>query len=125
MKLSFSLGNKAKPSTATPIGNAPSLKKPAAFGSLDDDDDNVANIAGPSSKRREARPVVTTKTTWRAGAKKGFNTPLDPTVTQYDEVYDEMKEAQERARAGKEEESKDRKVSQLKSARTGNSLICN
>lgn len=105
MKLSFSLGTKAKPKV--PTGEAPSLKKPTAFGSLDDDENpDAAPIASGSKK-----PLVPQSTgSWRAGRKKDTNT-VDPTVKQYDEVYDEMKEAERRAKAAAEESSADKKAS--------------
>lgn len=104
MKLSFSLGNKAKAST---VGEAPSLRKPTAFGSLDDDDSGPPESAPKASgSKRAVAPIATGL--WRAGKKK--NITHDPTVSQYDEVYDDMKDAQLRAKAGKEEEGKEKKV---------------
>ncbi|KAG9010946.1 hypothetical protein FRB94_009426 [Tulasnella sp. JGI-2019a] len=105
MKLSFSLGNKAK----APVGAAPSLRKPAAFGALEDDDASAdAMPVASSSKKRQAAAPMVTNSSWRAGNKKK-NTFLDPSVSQYDEVYDEMKEAETRAKAGKEEDNKEKK----------------
>ena len=105
MKLSFSLGSKAKPKATT--GEAPALRKPAAFGSLDDEDTVDAAPVASSSKK----PVVPLSTgSWRASRKK--DAPVDVTVKQYDEVYDAMKEAERQTKASSEEHSKDNKVRQ-------------
>ena len=98
MKLSFSLAAKAKPS----VGEAPSLQKPAAFGSFDDDE--AAPTA--SSSKKGAAPVATSS--WRPARRK--EPKIDASVMQYDEVYDDMKDAEIRAKEASHGQSKDKKV---------------
>ena len=117
-KLSFALG-KVKPKEVS----APSLKKPTAFGSLDDGDAiDAAPTASTSSaldvNRRLAAQNVSTSTSGGSlsrAAKKKMQQELavDPSVYQYDEVFDRMKEAQRKAKAAKEEETAERKASTL------------
>ncbi|KAG8892189.1 hypothetical protein FRB99_002903, partial [Tulasnella sp. 403] len=99
MKLSFSLGSKAKP----PVGEAPSLRKAPAFGSLDDEETTDAAPVASGSKRPP--PTVATGS-WRPNRKKET---LDASVLQYDEVYDDMKDAEQRAKAALESKDKDKK----------------
>jgi coiled-coil domain-containing protein 55 len=114
-KLSFALG-KLKPKEA-PV---PSLSKPTTFGSLDDDDPiDAAPTASTSSaldvNRRLAAQNVSTPTSGgslsrTAKRKMQQELAVDPTVYQYDEVFDRMKEAQIKAKSTKEQESQERKV---------------
>ncbi|KAG8935677.1 hypothetical protein FRC02_006953 [Tulasnella sp. 418] len=108
MKLSFSLAAKAKPANSTTLGQAPSLKKPAAFGSLDDEEDDSNAQTTSSDKKRLATATATATGSWRASRKKNAD-PLDATVSQYDEIWDDMKEAQRKAKEAKEEDNKERK----------------
>ncbi|KAG9019642.1 hypothetical protein FRB90_011988 [Tulasnella sp. 427] len=106
MKLSFSLG-KAKASSASAVGQAPSFKKPAAFGSLDDEETTDAAPTA-SSSRTGSKPLAPATTgSWRGAKKKDVK--LDATVAQYDEVYDDMKAAQEAAKAAAEDQGKEKK----------------
>lgn len=113
MKLSFSLTNKA---TAKSVGDAPSLKRPAAFASLDDEasDDNAFistrnSVAGNSDL--VAQNVQLSKSTKKRMEKEQ---EVDATVYQYDEVWDNMQNAKVRQKEVKEQESKERKVSCFK-----------
>ncbi|KAI0818762.1 hypothetical protein BC629DRAFT_1464014 [Irpex lacteus] len=99
MKVSFSLKSKAAAaSSSKPVGDAPSLKKPVAFASLEDDepvDAAVTAIAGssssvPANKRLIAQNVG-------IGREE-----MDATVFEYDE-------AKARQKAAKEVDSKERK----------------
>lgn len=122
MKLSFSLNASKKAGSSAPAPAA-SLRKPAAFGSLDDDDAlDAAPTASSSSSsnafdanRRLASQNVSTSpfggSLSRAAKQKLQKAKeLDPTVYEYDEVYDQMKDAQARAKAAKEDDPAARKV---------------
>src|SRR5258708_3122111 len=116
-KLSFAFG-KPKPKENT--NSAPSLRKPVAFGSLDDDDTPDAAPTAPnprSSTRHPARnmPASTSASSLSRAAKNKMEKELsvDSTVYEYDEVYDQMKEAQARVKAAKAAEDVERKVGAL------------
>jgi hypothetical protein len=117
MKLSISLTNK----TATKsVGDAPSLKRPAAFGTLEDDttgDDELQSIPNVGTGHGDlvARNIQLSK-----AAKKRMEKEqqIDATVYQYDEVWDSMQDAKARQKEIKERESKERKVSHLDCAVT-------
>lgn len=111
MKVSFSFGNaKTKAPANAPVGQAPSFKKPAAFGSLDDEETTDAAPTASSSKTGSKPLTPVTTGSWRPGKRKDTS-KLDPTVAQYDEVYDDMKAAQEAVKSAAEEQGKDKKVS--------------
>ena len=110
MKLSFSLTNKGATKS---VGDAPSLKRPAAFASLDDEtpEDNEFisarnGVAGNSDL--VAQNVLLSKSTKKRMEKEQ---EVDATVYQYDEVWDNMQSAKARQKEVKEQESKERKVS--------------
>jgi hypothetical protein len=111
MKLSFSLTKAA----TKPVGDAPSLKRPAAFGTLDDD---TTGDDAPQSTRNGgaghgdlvARNIQSSKSAKKRMEKEQ---QIDATVYQYDEVYDSMQDAKARQKEIKERESKERKVSYL------------
>lgn len=112
MKLSISL-NKATKS----VGDAPSLKRPAAFGSLEDDptDDNTFQSARNGSTGNGdlvARNIQSSKSAQKRMEKEK---QIDATVYQYDEVWDSMQDAKAKQKEVKERESKERKVSYLTS----------
>jgi coiled-coil domain-containing protein 55 len=115
MKLSFSLTNKAATKS---VGDAPSLKRPAAFASLDDDttDDNAIQSARNSSTGNGdlvARNIQLSKSAQKRMEKEQ---QIDATVFQYDEVWESMQDAKARQKETKERESKERKVSYLTSS---------
>jgi coiled-coil domain-containing protein 55 len=122
MKLSISLTNK----TATKsVGDAPSLKRPAAFGTLEDDhtcDDELQSEpnVGTGYGDLVARNIQLSK-----AAKKRMEKEqqIDATVYQYDEVWDSMQDAKARQKEIKEQESKERKVSHLNMCRHHHELI--
>lgn len=115
-KLSFSFG-KPKPKTTT-VGTAPSLSlsKPAAFASVDDDEPVDGPLSASSSARvdvnRRLQSTSTAGGSLSRTAKKKLQQEVlvDPTVYEYDEVYDRMKEAELKAKAVKEDEAAVRKV---------------
>ena len=118
MKLSFSLTKKA---AAKPVGDAPSLKRPAAFGSLEDDttDDNTfqsTRNGGTGNGDLVARNIQSSKSAQKRMEKER---QIDATVYQYDEVYDSMQDAKAKQKEAKERESKERKVSYLTSTWCG------
>ena len=109
MKLSFSLTKAATKS----VGNAPSLKRPAAFGSLEDDttDDNPIQSArngGTGNSDLVVRNIQSSKSAQKRMEKEQ---QIDATVYQYDEVWDSIQDAKARQKDVKEQESKERKVS--------------
>ena len=109
MKLSFSLNAKVKAPQQTPP-----LKRPAAFAEGDEGD--VADAAPTSTnvnsnvtanKKLLAQNVQTTKVMKkRIDAEKN----VDPSVYEYDEVYDQMQEVKQRQKEAKEHDAKERKV---------------
>lgn len=111
MKLSFSLNSKkAGSSVPTPT---PSLSRPLAFGTLEDDD--VPDAEALDLNRNLAGRNVSTSTfggslsrTQKQKLEK--EKEVDPTVYEYDEVYDLMKEAQIKAKQAKEDDPQARKV---------------
>jgi len=112
MKMSFSLTNKAETKS---VGDAPSLKRPAAFGTLDDD--TTGDEALPSSRNGRtgngdlvAQNVQLSKSTKKRMEKEQ---QADATVYQYDEVWETMQDAKARQKEVKDQESKERKVSHL------------
>ena len=113
MKLSISLTNKT--ATTKSVGDAPSLKRPAAFGTLDDDaNDNdalqSARNGGIGNGDLVARNIQVSKSAKKRMEKEQ---EIDATVYQYDEVWDSMQDAKARQKEIKERDSKERKVSYL------------
>jgi coiled-coil domain-containing protein 55 len=110
MKLSFSLNvNKPKP-----VGEAPSLKRPAAFSSPDDEE--PVDAAFTSSTDRKASPnkrllAQNVQPSTSRLKKMEAEKKVDPTVYQYDEVWDKMQESKLRQKEAKDADSKQRKVS--------------
>ncbi len=111
MKVSFSLAN-SKAKAAKPVGEAPTLKRPVTFASLEDDDPvDAATTAGsskaPANKQLVAQNMEMSKTT-----KKRIEQEMkvDATVFEYDEVWDKMQEAKLRQKEVKEVDAKERKV---------------
>jgi coiled-coil domain-containing protein 55 len=112
MKLSFAL-----PATKSqPVGAASSLKRPAAFASLDDDepvdaaptlsDDRTA--AAAVNKQLLARNLDSASRATRRRMEK--EKMVDETVYEYDGVWDQMQEQRLRQKEEKEADSKQRKV---------------
>jgi coiled-coil domain-containing protein 55 len=110
MKLSFALpSNKAKP-----VGNAPSLKKPTAFSSVEDDDPvdaapTLSNDRNTSANKKLLAQNVESSKAMRK--KMEAEKKIDTTVYEYDEVWDKMQEAKLRQKEAKEADAKERKVS--------------
>lgn len=108
MKLSFSLN---KPKTSGP---PPSLSRSSAFDDGHDDDKNDTPSTLPSSDGKTSVNKVTLAQNVRASkaTKKKIEVEkqTDPTVYEYDEVWDKMQDAKLRAKAAKDQESKARKV---------------
>jgi coiled-coil domain-containing protein 55 len=112
MKLSISLTNK----TATKsVGDAPSLKRPAAFGTLDDDttDDDALQSARNGGTGNSDLVARNTQSSKSAKKRMEKEQQIDATVYQYDEVWDSMQDAKAKQKEIKERESKERKVSYL------------
>lgn len=108
MKVAFSL-SKSKPSAP-----APSLKRPAAFASVDDDEPLDAAPTASSldknvapNKQLLAQNVGSSKT-----MKKRMEAEMkvDATVYEYDEVWDRIQEVKQRQKEAKEVDAKERKV---------------
>jgi coiled-coil domain-containing protein 55 len=106
MKLSFSL--KAKP-----VGAAPPLKPAAPFASLDDDTVDAAPTASSSSRTEVNKrlAVQSSSATSKATRKRlEEEKKVDQTVFEYDEVYDLMKQAEQRSKEKRDVEAQERKV---------------
>jgi hypothetical protein len=108
MKLSFSLKTKDKP-----IAVAPSLKKPTAFSSFDDDE--PVDAAATSSDNQAVLPnkkLIATKVEYSKTVKRRMEAEklVDETVYDYDGVYDKMQEAKLRQKEAKEADARLRKV---------------
>ena len=114
MKLSFSLTNKAATKS---VGDAPSLKRPANFGTLDDDIASDDDDALPSARNCNVGngDLVAQNIQLSKSAKQRMEKEqqVDATVYQYDEVWDSMQDAKARQKEIKERESKERKVCHL------------
>ena len=110
MKLSFSLKAKEKQ-----VGNAPSLKKPAALSSFDDDE--PVDAATSLLDNRKAAPSNTKLVAQNAGSSKAVKKRMkaeilvDETVYDYDGVYDKMQEVKQRQKEAKEAKTQKREVS--------------
>lgn len=112
MKVSFSLAN-AKAKATKPVGDAPSLKKPVAFASLEDDEAvDAAPTAGGPSKTPANKQLIAQNVGMSKALQKQIEEEkkVDATVFEYDEVYDKMQEAKLRQKTLKEADSKERKV---------------
>ncbi|KAI9509626.1 coiled-coil domain-containing protein 55-domain containing protein [Russula earlei] len=104
MKLSFSL-TKAAPKSA------PSLKRPAAFGALDDATASDTELASSRNGGTGNSDLVAQNIQLSKSARKRMEKEqqVDSTVYQYDEVWDSMQDAKARQTEIKERESKERK----------------
>lgn len=97
-------------STTTP---ATSLKRPAAFGSLDDDEpvdaapSSSADKNAAANKKLLAQNIGTSKTMRK---RMEAEMKIDSTVYDYDEVWDRMQEVKLRQKEAKERDSKERKA---------------
>ena len=113
MKVSFSLANSKTKAAAKPVGDAPSLKRPITFASLEDDEPMVAApTAGSSSKAPVNKQLVAQNVEMSKATKRKLEEEkkVDATVFEYDEVYDKMQEAKLRQKEAKAVEAKERKV---------------
>jgi coiled-coil domain-containing protein 55 len=111
MKVSFTLqGSKPKGH-----GASPSLKRPAAFSSVDDGEhvDSAATLSGSHdaavNKKLLAQNVEMSRTMKK---KMDAEKKVDETVYEYDEVWDRMQEAKQRQKELKETDARERKVRQ-------------
>jgi coiled-coil domain-containing protein 55 len=113
MKLSFSLTSKS--TTTKSVGDAPSLKRPAAFASLDDDNSGDDALSSTRNGGAGNSDLVVQNVMLSKSAKKRMEKEqrVDSTVYEYDEVWDSMQDAKTRQKEIKERESKERKVSRL------------
>lgn len=114
MKVSFSLKGKA---AAKPVGEAPSLKRSAAFAGLDDDEpvDAAPTAVGDKGKVAANKQFIAQSVEMSKSMKKKLEEEkrVDSTVFEYDEVWDKMQQAKLKQKEAKEAESKERKVSTL------------
>ena len=108
MKVSFSLKGKA---AAKSVGEAPSLKRSAAFAGLDDDEpvDAAPTAVGDKGKVAANKQFIAQSVQLSKAAKKKLEEEkkVDSTVFEYDEVWDKMQEAKAHAGSGSESESED------------------
>ncbi|KAI0709331.1 coiled-coil domain-containing protein 55-domain containing protein [Earliella scabrosa] len=111
MKVSFSLKGKA----TKPVGEAPSLKRTAAFAALDDDEPvdaaPTASASGDKGKVAANKQFIAQSVQLSKAAKKKLEEEkkVDSTVFEYDEVWDKMQEAKLRQKEAKEADAKERK----------------
>lgn len=113
MKVSFSLANAKAKASAKPVGDAPTLKRPVAFASLEDDEPvDAAATAGSSSQVSRNRQLVAQNVELSKAMKRRLEEEkqVDATVFEYDEVWDKMQEAKVRQKEQKEVDAKERKV---------------
>ncbi|KAH9952228.1 coiled-coil domain-containing protein 55-domain containing protein [Amylocystis lapponica] len=111
MKVSFSLAN-SKAKAAKPVGDAPSLKRSAAFASLDDEEPvDAAPTSSGSGKATVNKKLVAQNMELSKATKKQIEAEMkvDATVFEYDEVWDKMQLAKQRQKEAKEVDSKERK----------------
>ncbi|EPT06172.1 hypothetical protein FOMPIDRAFT_1109841 [Fomitopsis schrenkii] len=112
MKVSFSLTNSKAKAASKPVGETPSLKRSAAFASLDDDEPVDASPTASSSskvatnKRMVAQNVELSKTQKKLMEKE---MKVDSSVFEYDEVWDKMQHAKQKQKEAKEVDAKERK----------------
>jgi coiled-coil domain-containing protein 55 len=112
MKLSFSLHSSKKAGSAV-SAPASSLSRPPAFGPLEDDDASDASVRDMNRNLAGRNVSLSTfggslSRTQKQKLEKEKD--VDPTVYEYDEVYDQMKEAQMKAKQVKEDDPEARKV---------------
>ncbi|KIP09586.1 hypothetical protein PHLGIDRAFT_22814 [Phlebiopsis gigantea 11061_1 CR5-6] len=111
MKVSFSLAN-SKAKAAKPVGEAPALKRPIAFASLEDDGPvDAAPTASGSTKAPANKQLIAQNVAMSKAMKRKIDEEkrVDASVFEYDEVWDKMQEAKQRQKEVKEHESKERK----------------
>ncbi|KZT67741.1 hypothetical protein DAEQUDRAFT_745990 [Daedalea quercina L-15889] len=111
MKVSFSLAN-SKIKAAKPVGETPSLKRTAAFASLDDDEPvDAAPTASDNSKVTVNKKLVAQNVEMSKTTKKRIEEEMkvDSSVFQYDEVWDKMQEVKLKQKEAKEADAKERK----------------
>ncbi|KAH9856969.1 coiled-coil domain-containing protein 55-domain containing protein [Lenzites betulinus] len=110
MKVSFSLKGKAP---AKPAGEAPSLKRTAAFASLDDDEpmDAAPTATGDKKKVAANKQFIAQSVEMSKAMKKKLEQEkqVDATVFEYDAVWDKMQEAKQKQKEVKEADAKERK----------------
>jgi coiled-coil domain-containing protein 55 len=128
MKVSFSLANSKATKTSKPVGEAPSLKRPITFASLEDDDSVDTVLTASSSTKAPANKQLIAQNVEMSKAMKRQieeEKKVDATVFEYDEVWDKMQEAKQRQKEVKEIESKERKVSSpIRCARSRLTVEC-
>ncbi|KAI0748213.1 coiled-coil domain-containing protein 55-domain containing protein [Daedaleopsis nitida] len=109
MKVSFSLKGKA----TKPVGDAPTLKRTAAFAALDDDEplDAAPTATGDKGKVAANKQFIAQSVEMSKAAKKKLEEEkrVDSTVFEYDEVWEKMQEAKLKQKEAKEADSKERK----------------
>lgn len=121
-KLSFGLNKAQLP--RQPVKRAVPGKSAFGAGADDDDDEPLQLPAHLDTAKAKSRPGVSTATLSKAKkAKQQAEVELDKSVYEYDEVYDNMKAAQQSVQEARKQESTDRKVSilgaRIPSKRTG------
>lgn len=113
MKVSFSLASSKAKAASKPVGETPSLKRSAAFASLDDDDPVDAsptassNSSVAANKRMVAQNLELSKTQRKRMEQE---MKVDASVFEYDEVWDKMQNAKQKQKEAKEVDAKERKV---------------
>ncbi|KAH9926199.1 coiled-coil domain-containing protein 55-domain containing protein [Fomitopsis serialis] len=112
MKVSFSLANSKAKAAAKPAAETPSLKRSAAFASLDDDEPvDAAPTASGNSKVAANKKLVAQNLEMSKTMKKRLEEEMkvDSSVFEYDAVWDKMQEVKMKQKEAKEVDSKERK----------------
>ncbi|KAH9842616.1 coiled-coil domain-containing protein 55-domain containing protein [Rhodofomes roseus] len=112
MKVSFSLASSKAKVAAKPVGETPSLKRSAAFASLDDDEPvDAAPTASDNRKVAANKKLVAQNVELSKTMKKRMEEEMkvDSSVFQYDEVWEKMQQAKQKQKEAKEADAKERK----------------
>jgi hypothetical protein len=111
MKLSFALPSSKQ--TKQTVGAAPSLKRPAAFSSVEDDDPmDAASTLGSDNKTAPNKKLLAQNVVFSKATLKRMEVEkrVDQTVYEYDEVWDKMQLVKLKQKEAKESENRERKV---------------
>jgi coiled-coil domain-containing protein 55 len=109
MKLSFSLSSSKSATTSA----APPLKRSAAFASLDDDEpvDAAPTFSNDRNSSASSNKQLLAQNLSKAMRKKiEEEMKVDPTVYEYDGVWDRMQAVKQKQKEAKEEDARQRKV---------------
>ncbi|KAG0145378.1 hypothetical protein CROQUDRAFT_671761 [Cronartium quercuum f. sp. fusiforme G11] len=112
--IKFDFGNPAKSATSKAHSNptqspAKRITTPKVFGEDDDQDQELIPIPGRSANKLGSVRSGTGKLSRQQKQKQEEAAKLDPTVFEYDQVYDDMKQAERQSKLTKEQSGAQRK----------------